>query len=794
MSVVVLLGQLNFEKIAFAAWPNDKLIVTDVLDDDIRAILHLLSDEKKRTSIKAFVTSTGNTHLKAAILRQMLHDLGLEIPVYAGTATNLTTHATTFFAGNFDLEGRHVLTDEVRIELKKMNGVSGDGAEQIANLLAQHSKDKPLDVLCITAPVDLVKAIRMSEGQSQAALGDLFTMGFYRELPNGSFGTPFNSIAGPESVVELFDIFQKGIFRNFYHVPTDTVQLRASLAGGYFPETSEGQLLRSKIQNIMGDRAGLQKPLKAAQEYGLSWWATAGQQFGLGLFSETRWVTGTLKDPAEAGGFYIADHLPAVLSSMTQAELGELDIRARPMTAVRGATAEVPLVIKSTLGHSGTEMRPVSDLFQIDGMGILRQHLDQLERIKIEPLSQPLVHVNLSQAAVVGSKIVKSKQARALVLTFKNSPDDWIAILQIISTQEGRTALERGGVIAEGFDVEKMATSIKGVLNDFGVTGIKVACGMEYKSDEISKFPNFKGEIALRDFAEGQKAFQSISSAASGAHVSKDTIFNSAFEWAQATGGKVDMMFLGEGIDSTQYLSSHPQQFAHLGATYVMGGGRIEPNGQIKFTRNWLVNRQALFDGLEKMGQHGDGVFVFSTSEFGSTLVGVQGQELGNGSVALSVLNENASSKPSLRAIVDHWTNWSRMFDWVIKNDGTAFSPEKPIKTLVVSSLGLHMANAWVTDAISERQNRWTYQAVSLQEIQRDLVIKTSQSPTGISWIRSNGDTGIEAVTHLFRDSLLENLKHPQQLGVGSTLKPINCLGGLAVLLSFPSLKDSQSN
>ncbi len=46
-----------------AAHPNAKIIITDLLDDDIRALVHVLSDPQMRSSIKAIVISTGNTYL-----------------------------------------------------------------------------------------------------------------------------------------------------------------------------------------------------------------------------------------------------------------------------------------------------------------------------------------------------------------------------------------------------------------------------------------------------------------------------------------------------------------------------------------------------------------------------------------------------------------------------------------------------------------------------------------------------------------------------------------------------------
>ena len=161
VAILIALTTLGASNSVFAAWPNDKVIVTDLLDDDIRALINLFSDKKTGNTVKAIVVSTGNTQLKAEITRKIVSAFGLNIPVYAGTSTDLANNSVTSFAANFEAEGKHILDETTRWRLKERYGESGDGAERLAALIKGHATEgKPLDVLLLTAPTDLVTAIK----------------------------------------------------------------------------------------------------------------------------------------------------------------------------------------------------------------------------------------------------------------------------------------------------------------------------------------------------------------------------------------------------------------------------------------------------------------------------------------------------------------------------------------------------------------------------------------------------------------------------------------------------------
>ena len=105
---------------SIASYPNKKLIITDMLDDDIRALVHLLSNSDTRMTIQAIVTSTGNTQLKAFVAQKIVEGFGLNIPVYAGTSSDLTLSPITQFAGRYEKEGYPIITLREMNTLKKL--------------------------------------------------------------------------------------------------------------------------------------------------------------------------------------------------------------------------------------------------------------------------------------------------------------------------------------------------------------------------------------------------------------------------------------------------------------------------------------------------------------------------------------------------------------------------------------------------------------------------------------------------------------------------------------------------
>ncbi len=103
-----------------------------------------------------------------------------------------------------------------------------------------------MDFLLLTAPTDVVGAYRQDPAAFKSKAGDVISMGFYKEV--GKDGAkklmaPYNTMADAYSVRSFWEMLQGGVFKKHYHVPSDTVQLRSGLPGGYFPEGEAGEKL-----------------------------------------------------------------------------------------------------------------------------------------------------------------------------------------------------------------------------------------------------------------------------------------------------------------------------------------------------------------------------------------------------------------------------------------------------------------------------------------------------------------------------------------------------------------------
>jgi hypothetical protein len=346
-----------------------------------------------------------------------------------------------------------------------------------------------------------------------------------------------------------------------------------------------------------------------------------------------------------------------------------------------------------------------------------------------------------------------------LVMTFKNSPDDWFALLRTLSTERGRRALEAGGIITEGFQTREMATAVEAVLGDFGFSQIPIAAGYQYAAGEVDAVPNFAGELALQREHQALRAFDSLV-AARGNRPSRVTtprrLLGDAVRTSRRTGAPVDLMILGEGIDSIRALENVPGFSGVVGNAYVMGGGRLDNSGAISFTRNWIAHRDEVLTGLERIGAGGDSVFVFSTNEFGGALVARTDAPLGNSAVAFSALTDASGRSTAVRAVTEHWTNWTRLFGWAMQKPETrpaTFDPNSDVRTLMISPLGLHIADSWNSSAGETGRPNWVMDEFAPVDTARTGRV-AARDGSRVRWIRQTGGQSIEPIAVRFRESL----------------------------------------
>ena len=761
-TVLLLLTVFQFAQVADAAWPNSKLVITDLLDDDIRALIHLLSDPKTENTIEAIAVSTGNTELKAEIARNIVFKFGKSIPIFVGSSTDLSDNPVTHFAANFEAEGRHILDEHLRWFLKERYGESGTAAVQIYNLMKSHSPNNRLDVLCLTAPLDLVQAIQMGPEQAKQSLGDLFVMGLYKKTAADRLISPFNTMANPKSVFELMHLFQSGIFEKIYHVPSDMVQLRSGLPGGYFPEDYEGKILRAKLTRIMEKHSSLDVILTAAKEYGISWWSSAAQQFGTGLTTDSRWISPTLKDVKESAGFYIADTIPALLSNLDKQQLNRLDTNntyVLPPVNSESLNLSQPFFFDLHQVSTIQPLRPFIDLYSYDGKTALKEHLELLEQAsdQMHGMQFTSTHLNINPETKLNALVTEHHlHTKGLVLTFKNSPDDWFALVRVISTQKGRAALAMGGVICEGFETKAQATVVKLVLEKLGLDEILVAAGYEYTEKDVAGISNFKGELAFYKYKQAFRAFDHLPGVRESLIekvLTPEALLIEAEHKSKQANTELDLMILGEGIDIFNYAIEHPQFLKIIDKAYLMGGGRLLANQKINFTRNWIVHRTEILKGIEQMGQAGVKAYVFSTNEFGGMLVARTDGPIGNGSVAFSALEEFSNREPVIHAISQHWMNWTRSFDWIIKGEVESFDPDLPLNTVTISPLGLHIADAWSADFIEVKKPDWQLEEFSSLTLLSESEVKKAVH-TNAFWIKQKGGQKIEPLSLRFKHAI----------------------------------------
>jgi len=688
---------------------RDLVIETDLLDDDRRALLDLFLDKNVKDRIKLIVVSTGNAHLKAAELQQMVYGLNLKIKVVAGEATDVTTNPVTSFAGGVDNEGKWLLTQAQIERLTKpaVAKTSGKGAEVLKTLANQYAAEgNKLDVLLLTAPKVVGKYAAGNEDTAKKAFGNLFGMGFWKKNRDGSVVAPFNFRAGDVESQQLMEAYQKGVFDNFYHVRTDVVQNNSGLPGGFVPEDGA---LRNSLERAMNGNEFLRRSLDAAREYGLSWINWSVKNLGLGNTDSTRWVPSSWKSPSAAHGFYYADMAPSQLVKLPQAELDKLKTsRINHTPELHPPVGQAPVGTVSF--KPGT--REVIDVEEVDGLKALKEHIKLvLAARNIVPTdsrynkSTDFVHVDPKDSELKAASLIRK---RALVISFKNAPDDWMGLLHIVNTEEGRRALERGGVVVEGFQTEAVAKSVRAVLNELGMGKVSVALGHEYQPGEIDAIPNLQFERTIYEVGEGSKAFEHLEHTTPLAAMKPEELVDKALAWANREQGKVDAVILGEGVDVLKALAESPNGEG-VGSLFLMGGGRpVDANdlskGFVK-TRNWLRKPAEIFSALGKLATHGVKSYVFSSDQFGGSMVAKTDRNLGNGEVMFAELDRLGIDSKVLGAIRDHWERWSRVNAFFgrrmqIKDEAERkalkFDPNAPVDLLTTSPIGLHIADTWV--------------------------------------------------------------------------------------------------
>lgn len=722
----------------FCSWAschNNLIIFTDVLDDDIRAILHILGNEEGRKKLEAVVVTSGNARLKARVVENIIEGFGFKIPVYVGTSSNLLSSNVTSFAGNFEREGVGLVESKELGKLKKeYESRDNKFKENIPKELKKHfikalAEGRKIDCIVLTAPTDIVGFVRENRNLSKKVMGNLFGMGFYKKR-NELLVAPYNTMVDPASVEELFRLFNEGFFENIYHLPSDTIQQRSDLPSGYFPLDHQR---RFDLEKSMIDNPLLKAVFYSAREYHLSWQNSALKEIGVGFNDFNRWVPSTFMSASEAIAFYFADTVPVDLALMSERDLFALKAVSRGVTF-----NSTNLEFKEQ-----REIRKLFDIQRVDGLFVLDRHIKAIEKLsQIMPSKSFLKILGeiRGQRAFhfLPPEIYKRSYNRPLILIFKNSPDDWFGLMNILSDPNGSDALERGGIIVEGFSTVEVAKSVLFMLEEFGFEEkISVASGYGYKENEVEEIPNFTGERALYEMNEGTKAFQKYLPSISDKKITTPQfILDSAF----SDNSFVDAVILGEGVDFFEYLNENPALYKKVSSAYIMGGGRLQSSGELKLSRNWLVHTSLILGGIKKLEDSKSKVFVFSSDRFGGSIIAHKAKEsIGTGVGTQEGLNLVQGKFLSIKAVVDHTSNWSRVFSWLLgdkgKKAGVNFDPSKEMETISFSPLGVTICDLYMGGEFYGQKMGFNFDKVNI-----NLGQKISYSPAedmfeGVYWM-----------------------------------------------------------
>lgn len=735
---------LFFSSLVQAAHPNPKIVFTDLWDDDIRGIIYTLTNPQGRESVKAFVVTTGNVFLKAAILRKIIAGLGLEIPVIEGTHSQLSHNVITRFAAHFDKEGGPLISNQEREYFEPFRNRSGEPAKQLIDLLKSSGQAK-FDVVLLSTPTDLLKTFLADQNLAKEKFEDLFVMGLWKEDDKGRLWSPFNSMANPQDVLRFLKTIDgapssaslaqsqsrattqlaasaRTFFKIVYHVPSHVIQNYSGLPMGYVPEDSEVSDLRRLIRESMQKNPVLADLYGTAVEYSMHWQNSAHKQFG--AFTQD-WVPHTFQNPDASGGFYFADTAALYISLRTEEELKSIVLKPKHISPSAAFNMTETAPTQPFEVHEkkapNPEARPIFDIQSIDGIAIVRQLIEQLNGASAFKPSEnyrapvaELRDLSPKPAAEVDHENIARK---ALVIGFKNSPDDWMGLFKILDSEEGRMALSRGGLITEGFESEKVRNNLRRVLYALGLSNIPVATGYSYLAGDTDAFPNFSIERIMAEHDLFDEAFAHLE-----LPTDKETalspiqVLQRARNWAlQEPSRAYDWLIFGEGIDFYRALKEQPSLGEGLERSYVMGGGRLNAAGEMVYARNWLPHQQEVLEGLAFLSQSSLAKsVVFSSDQFSGLLnsTTVHGDVLeqgkGNASTLYGYLNEMAAYDPVIKALLGHWENWAKAAAWAFKKDKSSGekmdSHQKPVQ-VAISPLGIYMASRWKTGDIEDGTN-----------------------------------------------------------------------------------------
>lgn len=105
--------------------------------------------------------------------------------------------------------------------------------------------------------------------------------------------------------------------------------------------------------------------------------------------------------------------------------------------------------------------------------------------------------------------------------------------------------------------------------------------------------------------------------------------------------------------------------------------------------------------------------------------------------------------------MLDHWTNWTRTFSWVMNPSKTpTFDPNTAVNTVTTSPLGLVMAEQWLAAELeSNNSKNIQLDSVSLVSLAKKGISSPAEN-SGIKWLRPTDPVDVSAIASRFGFSL----------------------------------------
>ena len=178
----------------------------------------------------------------------------------------------------------------------------------------------------------------------------------------------------------------------------------------------------------------------------------------------------------------------------------------------------------------------------------------------------------------------------------------------------------------------------------------------------------FSKPITINNTAEIYGILESVSAGDTILIKSGEYHLDSTAVWKKGGEKTCPAVILGEGHDTLETIKGLPEAALreHMGSVFVMGGGRPKDGADLSKgfdrTRNWIRDVDTVFSAFSKLGEAGKKVFVFSSDQFGGSMVAKTDKNLGNGEVMFSELDRLGIDSEVLAAVRDHWERWSRVF------------------------------------------------------------------------------------------------------------------------------------